>query len=261
MLPKFELHPQNEDGIPLFNPSTIDRKWSPYYPGADDDVAAGTRGQNQDFCINLTGPTTHIQNFQFIDNIRITGGFVKIYGGGEGDKVDMKLVAPATPVASNPGAGNCDLIDTGAGFNIIVPANGDGSHDVDLTEALNANLASKNGEPALVTKATPVLAYNYNAKQYNGYYDYDEITGAIVASPSVKGNCNLYDAELPLVHWLRDWQLWDLGSGEVFDYVFNLPSEPKTLWPHWKIRVIWNIISSNNIKSTWSFLTARPETL
>lgn len=54
---------------------------------------------------------THTIEWQFIDSIYIGGGEIRAMNAKRGDKVDMWLVAPATPLTLNGGnTGNCNKI-------------------------------------------------------------------------------------------------------------------------------------------------------
>lgn len=53
-----------------------------------------------------------------------------------GDLAELSLLLPATVVTPNAGSGSCKLINTGKGFSTILPAAGDGDHDVDLSTAV-----------------------------------------------------------------------------------------------------------------------------
>lgn len=79
------------------------------------------------------------------------------------DHFSVALKMPATVVTPNGGTtGNCNLVPIGGGANLIVPAAGDGTHDVDLEAAV------------------PVPS-PYDP---NGYWDVDERAGTL--TPSTK---------------------------------------------------------------------------
>jgi hypothetical protein len=91
------------------------------------------------------------------------------------DTFSISMQMPATVATPNGGGtGNCDLIPIGGGRNIIVPAPGTGTHDVDLAAAV------------------PVAAWNQD--QRNGYWDLDRYTGALTASATPgQANWHLFD--------------------------------------------------------------------
>lgn len=244
---------KTDDARPIVNNAIFRPDFNPYYAGCGDDIANAVRGAGAAFKLNVTGVATTTIDAQFIDAIYLAGGFVKTAGGAEADLVNMFLVAPATVVTLG-GDQNCILSPTGLGFNIIVPVpNGVGSHELDLTAPLNANLAAKSGQPSFISAVTPVPAPNGD-----GFFDYNEITGVITVNASQKGKYNLYDQELILNNWLVNWSLWDLGLGNLVSYDFLVPTNPKRIEPHWILRSVFETTAALNVtKAVWSFYMAR----
>jgi len=253
-MPVLDRTPKTSDGKPIFLSAVFPGNQNPYYAGSGDDVAAGTRGGGEAFYVSIQGPNTLEKDIQYIDNLYIAGGFLKTLGGGQGDLVDIKLLAPATPVTSTPGAGNCAV----ASGLIIPTVNGD--YTVDLDAALNANLTAKaKGYPTKVTKVVPIPAIEGNDTPI-GWYDWNETTGAVTENTDQEGWWNLVAAEVTLTKWMTGWQLWDMGASEPLTYDFNVPTKARKILPHWCLKTSWNIVSSNLVKAVWSFHLARIET-
>jgi hypothetical protein len=266
--------PKTSDGRPIFTPSVVRGDHNPYYPGAGDNPTTATRGGGQAFRLKASGaPNTHVVNWQFIDSVYVSAGWIRVGGGAEGDDIDMGVYAPGAPVVANPGAGNCNLVPTGAGFNVLIPAAGDGAYDVDLDEALTPALAAKaTGLPTKVTKVAPVPAISVvDGVDYPaGYYNWDETTGAVIpAYPDGQGNptgwWNLYDAEIPLVLWVRNLQLWNLQeSTNILSLEFKQETKAKKVLPHW----VWRATFTRQggeldppLCASWGMNAARVDTV
>ena len=97
------------------------------------------------------------------------------------DSVTFYAVLPSTNVSVNDsGEGNCNSIDTGQGFNIIIPAIS-GAHDVDLA------------------KAVPVPS-----DDSTGYWDVNHNTGVISMSASPgSARWNLITAEIKVAFLMK----------------------------------------------------------
>ena len=101
---------------------------------------ASGRGDGTQLFLSFTGPDTKEVEIQFIEPIELHDGHVSwrpVGDWGFEDTWTWSLRMPATVATPNVGnTGNCNLVDTGAGFNIIVPAAGDGTHDIDYDQAV-----------------------------------------------------------------------------------------------------------------------------
>lgn len=268
--------PKTSDGRIIISPAVFSGDQNLNYPGVGDDVAAGTRGGNTTPFVVDAAADTRVNNvitkeWQFIDHTYVQGGQVEFYNGGKNDFVDMDIYAPAAvPVASVGGnTGNANLSPTGLGYNIIVPAPlSDGTHDLDVSEPLNANLAAKPlGWPTLVTKVAPVPAIKKvnGVDSPDGFWDYDMNTGIITPNigPSGEklGYWNLFDADIILVRWITRLSLWNLGASGPRKIEYKVPVKAKKVIPQWICRASWNIEGTNpTFSGVWHLYTARDYT-
>lgn len=162
--------PTNADGKPVFVTSPGREVFSIKYQGRDDDEVGVQRGLGNPFQVTFAGDETAIsggfdderyealQEFSFLDPIEIHEGFVSWTSNfNHEDELELYLKLEATSATETPGTGNANVVE---GY-LLVPANGDGSHTVDLGSAVPI-------------PATPD----------NGFWDVDPQTGAIVASPT-----------------------------------------------------------------------------
>ena len=258
--------PKTSDGKIIFQPAVFRGDQNPVYVGAADDFAAGARGSGYEFLVQQaedSDGTPHVYEWQFIDAVYIFSGEAKCFNGVAGDWVNFSLVAPGSvKVANGGGLGNCNAVPTGAGSNVLVPAAGDGGYDVNLTEAANANLNAKpQGCPAKVTKAVPVPAFADDGTP-NGYWDWDEETGAITAS-STPGAApwNLFDAEITLNRWVNRLQLWSPEATHGIAYKMQIPTKAKKILPHWKFRVeVLTGDANRTVSLTWFLVIGRKVT-
>lgn len=196
------------------------------------------------------GPDTRTYDYQFIDNLYINSGFLHTYNADMLDWATFELVFPATPfpVVNGTNTGNCTITDDGGKYPaaILIEARaGNGSHDVDITTALNANLAAKaKGEPSLVTAAVPVPAIKPKVDPDNtdeadapdGFWDLDQKTGIITAKPNRDGFWNLFAVEIVKPRWINRIGIWG-PSGILRHFPFRLPIKAKKMLPHWCLRV------------------------
>lgn len=114
--------------------------------------------------------------FQFAEPVQVHDGGATFdpAAWSTDDLLEYHVVMSATPTMVNGGGtGNCNVVPTGYGFNVIVPAAGNGGHDVDLTKAV-----------PVPTAAT------------DGYWDADYDTGKVTPSEKIgAARFNLYDLE------------------------------------------------------------------
>lgn len=228
-----------DDNRLIVAPSLMPDTYSPQFIGSGDDFANGTRGNGQSLHISMpdgSGPTM-TTSARCIDRCLAIGAYLTCYGSNIADYLNINLVAPATPVTINgSNTGNCNLVNIGPG-NIIIPAANNGTHDVDLTVAVNSNLQGPN--PVLVTMAVPVPAEDIsgNLTVYNGYFNWDEETGAITYDYQQQGQFNLFDFEITLSKWIQHWNVW-APPGMVHKHKFFLGNKGARILPHWKLDII-----------------------
>lgn len=226
------LQASDEDNRQIVATSILPKYMYMYYTSQADDMVNGIRGEGTIFkkviTHNDTSPT--IVQFQFMDPITVTGGFLKVNTMNVNDYVDMGLVAPATAVTiNNNNTGNCSLYPYKIGY-IIIAMNGNGTHNVDITSPLNANLLS----PTFVSKAVPIPAHNYNFSVYEGSWDWDQFTGVITPNYNGDGQYHLMTFQIDLVKFVHHWFVWSPVSN--YTHEFLIPQKGQLCLPQWKWR-------------------------
>lgn len=171
-------------------------------------------------------------NFSFIDPVYVLAGTGIILDAKLGDYIRFEVCAPASSPVSNEGAGNCDKVDTGSGFNIIVPAeNGDWDIDVDSANVVPA----ANGD---------------------GHWDWvmtQTGRGTLTPNATATGGYNIYDNGMYLNMFATDVPL--LGTNIVVDFgIENIRA--KMISPHWDWNVTLHCDNSNHTVQVGFFLKA-----
>ena len=129
------------------------------------------------------------------------------------------------------GAGNCNLVPTGLGFNVIVPANpGEGTHEINLANAV------------------PIPAYDKD-----GYWSVNYNTGEVSVAANPGGaSWHLYDAEL-ILYFLRNISMANpMGVFDIDVY--------KTEYVHNKWKLKFQVFKKNagdGSVSGWIFMFRR----
>jgi hypothetical protein len=206
-------------------PHYNDKDWPDFWADRGDDLGAVppnrmvSMGQDMRVAASAEGDQEIV--FRFCEPIQVRGGHAWLLTPfNKSDFASVELFTAATPVAVNSeGNGNCNLVPTGAGFNIIVPAAGDGFYDLDL----DAKIGNSNVHQAAIVPAPAG----------DGFYDYDSDTNVI--SPNTNspkdGGYNLYDQEIKLQRFLNHVRIRE----EMTEF---LGQEAKVVLPHWSWRVI-----------------------
>jgi hypothetical protein len=126
--------------------------------------------------------------------------------------------------------GNCNVVN-----GVIVPANGDGAYDVELSTA----------NPVL----TPLK---------DGYWEWDFPPmgkGTVTMGEPGKSQAHLIAAPVTLIRFVNRVQLFD-GRMD-----FTIPAvEPKIVLPHWKGKVTIHNSGHTGLKVCWYFTVARIRT-
>lgn len=224
------IEPHTSDGRVIVLQSRYRGDVDPYFAGCDDTGAL--------FQLNWTSPPTEAEDknveWSFADWVYVSKGTVRYDDAGPGDYFAFKVYAPASVVTANAGSGNCNLVATGLGFNMIVPAAGDGSHDI--------------------TTPIPVPA-----SAADGYWEWDlpdTGLGNVTASASPgKAQYNLFDAPLDLVRWIRKLPI----TGEGLEHL-HPETKARRVLPHWKFRVDLHNESLSPLKLIWHLDCARKKT-
>jgi hypothetical protein len=127
----------------------------------------------------------------------------------DNDEWSFSIIMPATAVTPNgSGEGDCNLVDLG-GYNLIVPAAGDGTHDIDDMDA-----------------ACPVGAGGV------GYWDYDMFTDTLTPS-STPGEAGWHLFDIQLEAFFMKKLPVPTHNMAVFDMQ---PYKSERLSPRWKLR-------------------------
>lgn len=194
--------PEEPDGKPVVVMSPSTEGWLTWFTGAGDHVVNQTRGDGQQLRLTFTQAETKEVAIQMIEPVEIHDGqlFYTSSDWSPDDRWNFFVRMPATTTAPNAGLGNCNLTDVG-GFNIITPASGDGSHDIDLAQAV----------------PVPSSA---------GYWDVDLITGAV--SPSAtpgSAEWDLFDVQIQS-YFMRNMPMGNpLGVFDIDTYKAEWISE------------------------------------
>lgn len=116
-----------------------------WWTGAGDDKspagATSGRGEGDDISINFSGPGDFTQCIEFSSFVEIFDGEVTwgpVTGWSNKDRWWLYVFIPKNDqhCTSTPGTGNCNIVPVpDAGFSMLVPAAGDGSHTIDLSKA------------------------------------------------------------------------------------------------------------------------------
>jgi hypothetical protein len=239
------LDAKDDDGRQVVSIGMFPDWMNPSVIGRSDNLSAGTRcnGQKLQFCHSNGSSEVIIIPVRFVDYIQILGADLHVIGANRDDYISFNIVAPATAVTPVNGTGNANLYPIGPGKNLIVPAAGDGYHNVDLTTPLNVNVAGQQGQPTLITAATPIPAFNENGTKY-GFWDWDRITGAITPNVGQCGNANLLDHEMVLLKYASEVCVF-AGVGETFKHKFGFVHRGGPLLPHWRCDLITTRASSH----------------
>lgn len=115
-----------------------------WYTSAGDQKDPLVRGGGTRINVKIpatdTPPNTYTATMQFAEPVYLHDGELNWKPIDEfsiDDEFKVHLNFPATSVTVNPGGtGNCNLVEIADPAYVIIPAAGDGTHDVDLTEAV-----------------------------------------------------------------------------------------------------------------------------
>ena len=205
---------------------------NPVFFSRGDNFAAGTRGDGDLLVVSHAhGETTKTTIVEFVDPIQLIGATLRAYNTNIADTISFEAYAPASPVsATTPGTGNCILHNVGFG-NVIVPF-ANGTHNVDLTAPINNNLAGEPGQPTLVAAVVPVPATDDITHMPNGYFNYDDATGAVTPANG-NGKYNLFDVAVPLFRYVNSMSVY----GTPFKEEVGVNHRSGLVLPHWKSRI------------------------
>ena len=234
------------DGAAVVAANTWPIEQSVVWCGESDHIPTGTIGGGQYYRVQTTTAGNTDLESQYLEEVRLGGGYLFWEGAAYGDYAEMKVFAPATVAVSNPGAGEYGKLDLGGGAHVYVPGATPGADgpdwDIDLSETLNANVA--------FTKAVPVPAVNGD-----GFFTYaDEL---LTSTPGT-GTHNLFDFQLDLNEFVR--KMWLLGANS--QSLTILENIPAVLLPQWRgcVRIHKEAVGGT-LNVVWTMLISRSQTV
>lgn len=210
----YQVPALENDGKILVTPYPASEGYKTWFTGAGDQLSPLVRGGGQRIKLqwdaNENRGAKQI-DLQFAEPVEMHDGgafYSPVNSWSIDDNMTVRLIMPAT-VTTISGSGNCNRVASGLGYDVVVPAAGDGGHEVDLTTAV------------------PVPDPNNQ-----GFWNVDHDTGVITpGSPGASG-FNLLTVEVP-ANFLRNVPLGHpMGHFDIDAY--------KAEWVHptWKIRII-----------------------
>ena len=224
--------PETSDGRQLVVASRFGVGIDPYICGSGDDLATPAKGMGPRFEIDDVSSGSQQIEFGFLDMVRIAAGGLMWQDAVLGDRIDMWLSAKAAPLTANAGNGNCNIVS-----GVVVPAAGDGSHDVDLA----------------ATSVVPASG--------GGYWDYDMAeSGMGVVSPSASpgaADWHILAVDQKLVHWVCNQPM--LSTGEHY---IDPQSRDRKIWPRWTwYGKVWSETNNASLRAAWYLNLARKSTI
>jgi len=226
------------DGKPFVLPNSFPGEVLLNFTGAADLLSPPTRFGGALFAVEKVGAGTASLDLDFLDGLFLAGGHVDWDGGGWGSSVSMELHAPASTVKepASPGTGNCNVVPTGLGFNIIVPAAGNGAKDLDVP--------------------IPIPANDDETNATNGQWNHSEPwigKGVMSPMPGV-GKYNLFDIPLKLATFAKLHLFLPTAQRDMIAPAIK----PKWILPEWKMRVtIDNVDANKTLRLGVDLLVAR----
>lgn len=244
------------DGVPVIGDATVledgrlavsirpqrnDMNWSTYWTDAGDDLTNNKIGCGQEFYLEEASENTDEKiTFRFNAIVQALGGEAILHTTFDHrDTFCVNIKATATSVTANgSNEGNCNLYNLGGPNNLIIPADGDGTHDVDIT----SKIGSSSVHSAVIVPSS----------DNTGYYDYHVSSNTITPNYSGTGGFNLFDFEMYLSRYVSNIHLYN--ELRVFKGY-----EARTIYPHWT----WEAVlhhgagTGRSVKATFSLVLYR----
>ena len=210
----YQVPALEKDGKLLVTPYPATEGYKTWFTGAGDQFTptivrgGGTRMKLQWDAVEARG-AKHV-DVQFAEPVEMHDGsaqYTPIPNWGVDDLMTVRVVMPATATTVS-GSGNCNRVPTGLGYDLLVPAPGDGGHEVDLATAV------------------PVPDVNNQ-----GFWNVDHDSGVIIPGAPGASGFHLLSVEV-VANYLRNVALGHpLGIFEIDAY--------KAEWvhPRWIIRI------------------------
>lgn len=234
-----DIDPRAADGKPFVLPNIFPGEVLLNFTGCSDKLSPAERFGGSLFGVQQVGGGDTSQTLDFLDGVFLAGGHIDWTGGSWGSYVSFEMVAPASTVKApaSPGTGNCNLVPiVGVGFNIIVPAAGNGAYDLDAP--------------------IPIPAFTDETNEPNGYWDYSEPwvgKGTVSAGSPGVSKYNLFDVPLELAHFAKIHIFRSEGTRDLIAPAIK----PKWILPEWQMKVAVRNAGTGTLSVGWDLLLAR----
>lgn len=234
------LTPRTSDGKPVVLVNLFPGDVLLNYCGRGDGAGIGN---GTPFTAQQVGNGATVVEWSFLDWVYIAGGGFSWRNAGPGDHVSMSVYAPATSTsAADPAnTGNCNRVHLGGGLYRVDPANGDGTHNVDVSSAVLVPSFDPDGNRT-------------------GQWDWSEPdTGKGTATPAETPGAGAYAVyEFPntLQTFVREVPILASHTVDV-----TIPAiKIKKLLPHWKMKLTLNVASGATVDFAWWLVLGRKRT-
>ena len=222
------LPTRTTDGRFIHAVNAIPGGYTVYPTGEGSDIANGTYQGGEELKLDKDNTS---KTFQYLDHYYGLGGIAVWQDCSVDDSVTSEIIAPATQGLLGTGDLDYILVDQGGGNNIIIPVTpGTGTHSLDLTATLNANVS--------ILKCTPVPASGI------GYFDYDPTTNVITADTSGGGAYNLFDFEITMLK--PCYKCWGTKNGHTPLIASNVVG--KQMFNFYKVKFSFNTTETDSRK-------------
>ncbi len=229
----FRQHPETSDAKPIIVLYPAREGFNSFVTGRCD-VITGTKSRGTGQRINFSwaageaGPggtdKTKTVNLRFLEPVEVHDGR-SIFGPTESvwnsgdDNLSITVTMDPCPHTSRTTEldGNANKVPSGLGFDIFVPAAGDGNAQLDLGDGTSADLGT----------VIPLA----DEEKTDGYWNTDFFTGVVTPAPNGDGNTTLMD-----LAWSSTFvNEVPIGEGHrTFDVD---PSKSEWMHPAWKAEI------------------------
>lgn len=211
----YQVPALENDGKVIVTPYPATEGYKTYFTGAGDQLDPLVRGGGPRLRVswdNIEDRGAKSVEIQFSEPVEIHDGEGYHTGTWDlDDLLDFQLIMPATATTVS-GSGNCNRVDSGLGYDVIVPAPGNGGYEADLSLAV------------------PVPADLQNP---NGYWDVDHDTGEVTPSATPgQAKFHLFSAEQE-VYFVRR-----VALGHPLGCFTVEPYKAEWIHPRWKLKMI-----------------------
>lgn len=210
--------------------------------GASDSISDGMSGTDP-LAMESTQVEEKTKIIQFTKPVRLAGGYLQYYGAVLGDWLSFLVYVPATSGTSNPGHGSYAKTAIGGGVNLFLPYP-NGGWDLNLAEKENSNVS--------FTKVRPVPAPGGD-----GFFDWNEETGEVMANAAQKGGYHLIDQDVSLNEFVTKIHI--IGTDH---FPLTIPAvRPVLMLPHWKCKITMKNSTAKTLQLTAMLYLGRANAL